>query len=83
MASTVHPHLQPPAELLRRFAIGENPHFELVQACGGLQLWRTCTSRGLQFHVADGGGMVYGEMSRASKAIEFFDALAQRGQCSA
>lgn len=71
-------HPQPPAELVRRFAAGDNPNFELVQERGGLQLWRTCTGSGLQFHVADGGGVVYGEMSRASKAIEFFDALALR-----
>jgi hypothetical protein len=75
--ASAYPHSQPPADLQRRFAAGENPHFELIQQCGSLQLWRSCTGRGLQFHVAD-GTVVYGEMNRVSRAIEFFDALAQR-----
>lgn len=77
MASTAHPHCLPPAGLRCRFAADENPHFELIQERGSLQLWRTCTGRSLQFHVA-AVGVVYGEMSRASKAIEFFEALALR-----
>lgn len=78
MASSAYPHCQPPIELRRRFATGENPHFELIQECGSLQLWRTCAGSGLQFHVADGAGMVYGEMSRVGKALEFFEALTLR-----
>lgn len=83
MALITHPACQPPIELCRRFAAGENPYFELIREEGGLQLWRTCTSSSLQFHVSDGAGMVYGEMSRFNRALEFFDALVQRERAMA